>query len=53
MGGEMKTRELIEQAMTLLEKHDDIAGNSRTLDEAYELLQQALDELDANKENDK
>jgi hypothetical protein len=45
----MTVREYIEGAMTLLEKHDDYAGNSRALDEAYEQLQHALDLIDANK----
>lgn len=45
----MTVREYIESAMTLLEKHDDICGNSRILDKAYEQLQKAIDLLDANK----
>lgn len=44
----MNVRELIEQAMTLLEQHDDHFGNEPELDEAYEKLQKAIDLIDGN-----
>lgn len=41
---------LIADAMRKMELHDEIAGNDRLLDEAYELLNTALDIVTATNE---